>query len=203
MCWVTKSQIKSCLTCSGADFCTLLGEMTQCIEPPAVKSWIFKFSGRELETGRQEKNPICRSNGTGDRSVSLFQFLKFRLIIPGQNYSLLRPYEMPCLSGRWQSSSQLNWHLEEQEIWRELQCLQFRRQFEQHIAEIGEHTVHWRIGNMNSHGNLGFNPLCSGKRNVSGQEEAGKDDCVCCNNILYQRHWNDAFLLNRNTRWQM
>jgi len=47
-----------------------------------------------------------------DRSVSLFQFLKFKLIIPDQAYSLLSPYQMLWVTGRCQNSSQLNWRLE-------------------------------------------------------------------------------------------
>lgn len=176
--------------------------MTQRLDPPATTRWMFKLSGLQLERGTwKKKSPICRSKGTWDSSVSLF--LKPRLVIPDQAYSPLRPYQMLRLSGRCQSSSQLNWHLEEQGTWREPQRLQFRRQLEEHVVKTREHTVRQWTENRNSHGNLGFIPLSSSKRNVSGQEGAGEADYVLCNNILHQRHGGDAFLLNRNMRWEM
>lgn len=74
MCQVTQSQIKSCPTRRGEELCPLLGYMTQCIEDPAVKISIFKFSGLELETGRQEKILyVClTAYGTG-----LYPFFSF------------------------------------------------------------------------------------------------------------------------------
>lgn len=52
------------------------------------------------------------------------------------------------------------------------------------MVERQEQNVGWQIGNGDSHGNPGFIPLCTSKRNLPGQEDAGEADYILRNNIL-------------------
>lgn len=82
--------------------------------PPCHEELEFKFSRVQPEKGRQNKLPFCSSWSIMGQVCIHFLVSEIQTHYPSLNP--LPAHIDAVFSGRCQSSSQLHWHLEEQEI---------------------------------------------------------------------------------------
>lgn len=109
MVWITKRWMRCHLALHQGRLLSLVGLHG----PPAVKSWIFKFSRVQTEKGRQNKLPLYSSKGIMEQVCIHFLVSEIQAHYPCLN--LLPAHTDAVFSGRCQSSSWLHWNLEEQE----------------------------------------------------------------------------------------
>lgn len=142
---------------------SLVGFHAPTQSPPAMKSWIFKFSKVQSERGRQNKLPFCTFKGIMGQVCIHLLVSEIQAHYPRLN--LLPAHTDAVFSGRCQIPAPLaSGRAGNMKGTLGLQC---KRLSEELIAK----TLCTNGWNQELTGVLGFVPLSSGKGNISGQRK--------------------------------
>lgn len=164
--------------------------MTQHNHPPAMRSWIFMLSRVQPERGGQNKLPLCSSKSRMEQVCIHFLLSEIQAHCPSLN--LLTAHT----DVQWQVPELILALLESGRTGntKGTLSLQSRRLSEELIAKT-LCTNDWK---QELTGVLGFIPLSSGKRSISGQRKL-----ITFFAIIFFKETDMSFWLNRNMSWQM
>lgn len=156
-----------------------------------MKSWIFMFSRVQPERGGQNKLPLCRSEHRMEQVCIHFLLSEIQAHYPSLN--LLAAHT----DVQWQVPELILAPLESGRTGNtkgtlSLQC----RGLSEELITKTPCTNDWK---QELTGVLGFIPLSSGKRNISGQRKLITFFAI----IFFFKETGMSFWLNRNMSWQM